>query len=178
MKAGNCEHEHGVILDRNRIPDEMYMATQPINKPNISHCLQEATRLPGGRQRIPIPAAGAASPPASPVAHPAPYGRNGRERGAAHLFVSVAGEAQREEECLARPPVSRRYGPGKGEDWLIARAVGFYSLISKLLSSGLRGREEGRERSQGCFRDEGRREDVVLASRPAFWFWATARLVS
>jgi hypothetical protein len=83
MKAGNSEHERGLILEPNRTPDEMYMATQPSNRQNLSRCLQETSC------RRPSPS-------------PASYGRNGKEREAAHLFVAVAGEAQW-EECLARP---------------------------------------------------------------------------
>lgn len=96
MKAGNSEHERGLILEPNRTPDEMYMATQPSNRQNLSRCLQETSC-----RRPPAPpphGRGLASP------SPASYGRNGKEREAAHLFVAVAGEAQWEEkECLARP---------------------------------------------------------------------------
>jgi hypothetical protein len=132
MKAGNSEHERGLILEPNRTPDEMYMATQPSNRQNLSRCLQETSC-----RRPPAPPPHGRGP-ASPVAQPSlvRQERKGKGGGAPirrRRRRSAVGGMPRP------PPVSRRYGPGKGEDWLIARAVGFIVLSRSCSGSG--GRE-------------------------------------
>jgi hypothetical protein len=157
MKAGNCEHEHGVILELNRTPDEMYMATQPRNKQNISHCLQETTRLPDGRQRILIP-----PPPGHPRTPAASGGTHRPQPRTARTEGKGGGAPIRRRRRRSAEGGMPRYGPGKGEDWLIARAVGFIVLSQSCSGSG-HWNQEGKGTKRGCFRGEGRREDVVLA---------------
>ena len=149
-------------MEPNRTPDEMYMATQPKNKQNISHCLQKRRScLTAGNES---PSCRAGATPARPrpgVARRLAQPRTaGTERKGGRRTYSSPSPAKRRGRNASPAPVSRRYGPGKGEDWLIARAVGFIVLSRSCSGSEASVRREGNEASKVAF--EARGGDVVL----------------